>query len=94
MLIDSLRIALSALLLAFLALVPAHHVMAEDEARVRYDGHAIVRAEVRTNRDLMTMLQLSPDCWAESHGLGMVEFRIPPDRMGALKASGIKFESP
>ena len=92
MLIDSLRIGLSGLLLALLALVPAHQVMAEDETRVRYDGHAIVRAEVRTNRDLMTMLQLSPDCWAESHGLGMVEFRIPPDRMGALKASGIKFE--
>lgn len=63
------------------------------EGPARFDGHAVVRAEVDSIRALQTMLAISPDCWSESIGVGgSLDFRIPPDRMAALEASGVRFQ--
>jgi carboxypeptidase A2 len=64
----------------------------ESENPVRFEGHAVVRAEIKTIRDLRTMFAVSPDCWSESEGLGSLDFRIPPERMGALEKSGVSYE--
>ena len=69
---------------------------AADSKPIRFDGHAIVRASIDSPRALQTMLALSPDCWSESPQVGpnggTLDFRIPPDRMNALRASGIAYE--
>ncbi len=58
---------------------------------VRYDGHKVVRATIRNSRDLLTMERLSPDCWTHGSGIGEVDYRIPPDAMAALDASGVEY---
>lgn len=62
------------------------------EAPVRFDGHRVVRANIRTARDLRTMETLSPDRWSHGAGLGPVDYRIPPDAMEALDASGVEYD--
>ena len=59
---------------------------------VRYDGHKVVRATITSLHDLQVMDSISPDCWSESRGIGQVDYRIPPDKMDALTASGIEYE--
>ena len=84
-----MKIRFTSCLLATIACaVPA---LAQDEGPARFDGHAVVRVELDSIRELQTMLVLSPDCWSESIGVGSLDFRIPPDRMDALRASGIEF---
>lgn len=59
---------------------------------VRYDGHKVVRANIKDLRELEIMQSISPDCWSHGSGIGQVDYRIPPDRMEALIASGIEYE--
>jgi len=59
---------------------------------VRYDGHKVVRANIKTLHELDVMESLSPDCWSHGSGIGKVDYRIPPDMMDALNASGIEYE--
>lgn len=58
---------------------------------VRFDGHKVVRATIKNLHDLQVMDSISPDCWSESSGIGQVDYRIPPDKMDALIASGIEY---
>jgi len=60
--------------------------------RVDYTGHKLVRVTLRTQQDVQTMLAISSDNWSEGIGPGQVLFRVPPDRMDALRASGLPFE--
>lgn len=76
-------------LIGFASAVPAP---ADDGGGVRYDGHKVIRTVVANERQLQTLLQISPDVWSESIGLGVMDFRIPPDRMDELDASGIKYQ--
>ncbi len=55
----------------------------------RFDGHAVVRVQISTPEDLELMLQISPDPWSCRLGLGPMDFRIPPDRWAALRATGL-----
>ncbi len=57
----------------------------------RYDHHSVVRATIRTVEDLQTLQQLSPDVWSHRTDLGEVDFRIPPENLAALEASGVPF---
>ncbi len=78
--------ALRSLVLLALALVfPA---FAEP---VRFDNHKVVRAAIRSVEDLHTLQQLSPDVWSHRVDLGEADFRIPPENLAALEASGIPF---
>ena len=67
-------------------------LLAQDAGPARFDGHAVVRAELDTIRAMQTMFALSPDCWSESIGTGSLDFRIPPESMDALRGSGIRYE--
>ncbi len=64
----------------------------QNQQRVRYDGHRLVRAYIQTEAQLETMLSISPDCFNEGIGIGILDFRVPPESMEALKTSGIKYE--
>ena len=64
-----------------------------EDGPVRFDGHSVVRVKMDSIRALQTMMALSPDCWSESIGVGTLDFRIPPDRMDALRKSGLPFET-
>jgi murein tripeptide amidase MpaA len=62
------------------------------EAPVRYDHCRIVRAQVRTQRDLMTLLRLSRTVLNCVYGVGgPADFVIAPEAMPALEKSGIPF---
>jgi len=59
---------------------------------VRYDGHKVVHANIKSARDLRIMETLSPDCWTHGSGIGVVDYRIPPEALEALAASGVEYE--
>ncbi len=60
-------------------------------AAMRFDGHKVVRATVKNARDLQIMESLSPDCWTHGSGIGKVDYRVAPEAMEALDASGIEY---
>jgi len=62
-----------------------------DEARVRYDNHQLVQVTLRTPAELEEMLAISPDHWSCAVGLGTVPFRVPPERLDELDASGLPY---
>ena len=59
---------------------------------IRYDGHKVVRVEIAGAADLQAMLRLSDDVWSERIDVGPADFRVAPDRMPALAASGLRHE--
>lgn len=59
---------------------------------VRYDNHRLVRAHLKTAQDLLAITQISDDHWGERLGIGSKLFRIAPDRMAQLDASGIEYD--
>jgi len=59
---------------------------------VRYDDHKLVNVTLNTARDIDTMLAISEDHWSDAIGIGVAPFRVPPDQMPALSASGLHFE--
>lgn len=61
------------------------------DPRVRYDGHRLVLVELRTDADIQTMLSISTDSWADAWGIGTVPFRVPPERLADLNASGLSY---
>lgn len=83
-------------IVASACLMPAGATWAQDDvaaaAPVRYDGHKVVRANIKSQRDLRIMETLSPDCWSHGSGIGKVDYRIPPEALGALAASGVEYE--
>ncbi|MEP0846527.1 MAG: hypothetical protein HRF50_06845 [Phycisphaerae bacterium] len=75
--------------------VASHPVSGQDDASpapVRYDGHKLVAVTLASEHDLESMLAISQDHWTCSLGLGVIPFRVPPQKMDALAASGLKFE--
>ncbi|MGD8451850.1 MAG: M14 family zinc carboxypeptidase [Phycisphaerae bacterium] len=58
---------------------------------VDYTGHQVVRVDVHNKAELDLLLSISPDIWSEHIGIGQLDARIPPDRLEALKASGLKY---
>ena len=78
----------AAILLAALAL--AAPVLAQ-EAPVRYAGHKVVRVDIGSDRDLRTMLRIAADVWSEHIGLGPADFRVAPESLAALEASGLRY---
>ncbi len=81
--------AFRAALLAVLALPLI--AFAQAQPRVRYDGHRLVEVELKTPAELERMLAISGDFWSCSIGLGRVPFRVPPEQMAALDASGLRY---
>jgi hypothetical protein len=63
------------------------------EPVVRYDGHRVVRVELRTARDLQTVSALTDDIWTHSiPRSGPVDFRVNPEQFVALLRSGMPFQ--
>jgi murein tripeptide amidase MpaA len=59
---------------------------------VRYDGQKVVRATIRSQQDMDTMLSLSPDMWSHHVEVGgEADFQMLPGDMAALQASGVPF---
>lgn len=67
---------------------------AEDAGTVtRFDGDVVVRALLRTPRDLLRMSQLSEDPWTHAPAAGGTsDWRLSRSRLGALRQAGISFE--
>jgi murein tripeptide amidase MpaA len=57
----------------------------------RYDGHKVVRVSIHSPRDLQTMLALAADVWSERIDAGPADFRVHPDALPALDATGITY---
>jgi hypothetical protein len=87
------RIALSVgLASSFVALASAGQPSAPDTAvDARFDGHKVVRVDIRTPEQLQTMLRLSPDPWFCEARPGPLDFRVPPEALPALDASGLRY---
>jgi hypothetical protein len=62
------------------------------EPPARFDGQRVVRVEVRTARDLQTVLALTDDVWTEwIRRSGPVDVMVKPEQFAALTQSGLKF---
>lgn len=79
--------------LALLAALLAGPALARSlpAATVRYDGHKVVRVQVRDAADAALMRTISPDLWSHGEGPGLVDYRVPPERLADLDASGLKY---
>lgn len=64
----------------------------EPEPRVRFDGHRLVQVTLNDHEDVRRMLEISDDHWSCSVGIGEIPFRIAPEAMPLLEASGLQFE--
>ncbi|MFG0285010.1 MAG: M14 family zinc carboxypeptidase [Phycisphaerales bacterium JB039] len=62
------------------------------QAPAPYAGHALVQARIETRAQMERMLAISGDCWACEPRPGLVPFRVAPEDMDRLRASGIEFE--
>ncbi len=59
---------------------------------VRYDGHRVVRVNVRTARELQTTLALTDDVWSHRVGIGgPVDIRVSPEQFAALQQTNLEF---
>src|SRR5690606_32317804 len=57
-----------------------------------YAGHRLVQARIETLAQMERMLEISGDCWSCHPRAGVIPFRVAPERMAELRASGIEFE--
>ncbi|MCB9840538.1 MAG: hypothetical protein H6809_02660 [Phycisphaeraceae bacterium] len=58
----------------------------------RVDGHTLVSVQIRSLRDMRTVMSVSRDCWTESPGLGRQDWLIPPGGLEVLDAAGLEYE--
>jgi murein tripeptide amidase MpaA len=65
---------------------------AQEQPPALYAGHRLVEARIQTPQEMARMLEISGDCWACHPRPGVVPFRVAPERMDELRASGIEFE--
>ena len=56
-----------------------------------YTGHKVVNVTLNSPEDVAAMLAISEDHWSEGVGVGTYPFRVPPDRMDDLDASGLSY---
>lgn len=57
-----------------------------------YRGHRLVRIHTETPSQLARALTIAPDAWACRPAVGEGLYRVEPEAMAALEASGLKFE--
>ena len=84
--------AVSAALLAFAPHASAQLPAPLVEPPVFHDGRAVVRVEIRSARDLRTMLALSKDALTHRLDYGPADFIVDADALKALGKTGIPFE--
>lgn len=58
----------------------------------RYDDHKLLRINVRTQRELMTLLNSGAMPWACRVGVGMQEFSVSPDQYEIVDAADMDYE--
>jgi len=75
----------------FLVLILVTPVPADEGQRVRFDNHKLVQVELKTQADIDTMLSISTDYWSDGIGIGVFDFRVLPEGMDDLKASGLEY---
>ncbi len=85
-------VALGIALTATSAVAQGNPPAATVDIRVRFDNHLVVRAMPRTERELQTLLKLTPDVWSHGISVGPIDVRIAPERRAALDASGIPYD--
>lgn len=74
-------------LTALLCLLPGAIAQVE-----RFDGHAVVRVDLRTQAELDLLLTMTHDVWSENTGVGPLDVRVSPEQMAVLEVSGLPFE--
>ena len=73
-------------------LVGGQRAAAQPSPVVSYDGHKVVMVDVESQADLDLLMSITPDAWTDYPGVYPFPVRIPPDRMSALEASGLRYE--
>lgn len=84
---SALRLRRAALSL-FVTLAFAASAYAE---KVRFDGHKVVRVELKTNEQLDQVLKLTDDVWSERIGVGPLDVRFSPEQFEAFKKLNIPY---
>lgn len=82
----------ASVLSSLFALCVASTAFADDSAVVTYDGECVIRADIRSARDLRTLLAIAEEEFSHRIDLGEVDFRVKRARLAALTAAGIRFE--
>jgi murein tripeptide amidase MpaA len=75
----------------FLVLILMAPALGDDGPRVRYDNHRLVEVTLEAQSDIDTILSISDDPWSDGIGVGTFDFRVAPERMADLEASGLAY---
>jgi murein tripeptide amidase MpaA len=70
----------------------AHAGEGRDEAPQRFDDHQLIQVDLRTARDLRTMLEIGATPWACRVGLGEQPFSVSPEQLAIVEASRLEFD--
>jgi murein tripeptide amidase MpaA len=64
----------------------------DQPGKVRYDGHKLLRVQVASSRDQLTLDAIGARLWTcGGTGVGPVDYSVPPDALQALDLAGIKY---
>jgi carboxypeptidase A2 len=69
-----------------------HGQRIEFEPSVRYDDHKLVRVNVRTQRELMLLLNSGAIPWACRVGVGPQEYAVSPEQRELIDLAGLEYE--
>ncbi|MGE0479232.1 MAG: M14 family zinc carboxypeptidase [Phycisphaerae bacterium] len=57
-----------------------------------FDGHRVVRVDVRDEQQLAHLLTIASDVWSENTGVGPLDVRVAPEQFALLAATDLKFD--
>ncbi|MCK6483055.1 MAG: dockerin type I domain-containing protein [Phycisphaerae bacterium] len=83
----------SALAFMRLAIAVAITYSASGAYADEFDGHRVVRIDVRNEAELQLMRDLDADVWSHGEGIGLVDVRVTPGQRDALDAAGLSYET-
>jgi len=67
-------------------------IAADASQRVRYDDDVVIRADLRSVRQLNLLLALEPDIWTHGVGVGPLDVRLPKTDLAILDENGIAYD--
>ncbi len=85
------RCQITVILVAAFACAVRPTLAQPSDAPRRYDDHRLVHVTLKNLADVDAMLNISRDYWSENVGVGVIPFRVSPEKMGELTASGLEF---
>lgn len=59
------------------------------DARIRYDGHQVIRVTVTTQQELLAVSRIATDIWNCRIGIGPLDVQVTPAQRAAIESMGL-----